>query len=263
MSDEARFPLTRRSVIGAVSLIPLAALVPDLLAEAKAATPNARLHFFNAHQAAVVDAATRRIAPGPEDDPLEAGHPGAHEANVVRYIDTMLSLFTFNPPKLFTGGPFSDRNTKGPNQMAKFTPPDVAQASAWKKRINQLRAAYVAGIKLLDSEAGGDFTTLSRQSQDNLLAGGGAVGEFRSMLFQHTIEGMYSVPEYGGNANLVSWKEIGWPGDRHPKGFSDKEMSQKTPSVIDPSGVTALVLANFEEIAKAMGSHKIKVRRDA
>lgn len=263
MSDDARFPLSRRALLGAVSLVPLAAMVPELLADAKAASPGTPLRFFNAHQAAVVDAATRRIAPGPEDDPLEAGHPGAHEANVVRYIDTMLSLFSFNPPKLFTGGPYSNRNTKGPNYMERFTPPDVAQANAWKKRIAGLRAEYIAGVKLLDSKAGGDFTSLPGLRQDVILAGGDAVGEFRSILFQHTIEGMYSVPEYGGNANLVGWKEIGWPGDRHPKGFSDREMSQKTPSIVDPTGITALVLANFEQIAQAMGSHKIKVRRDA
>jgi hypothetical protein len=33
--------------------------------------------FFTVHQAAVIEDATARIAPGPADDPAEAGHPGA------------------------------------------------------------------------------------------------------------------------------------------------------------------------------------------
>src|SRR5690242_12715386 len=50
----------------------------------------ARHRFFTPHQAAVVEAATARIAPGPHDDPAEQGHPGAREAGVTGYIDTML-----------------------------------------------------------------------------------------------------------------------------------------------------------------------------
>ena len=45
------------------------------------------LLFFDQHQAAVVEDATARIAPGPGDDPAEAGHPGAREADVTGYID--------------------------------------------------------------------------------------------------------------------------------------------------------------------------------
>jgi len=46
----------------------------------------AALDFFTEHQAAVVEAATARIAPGPNDDPAEAGHPGAREAGVTRMV---------------------------------------------------------------------------------------------------------------------------------------------------------------------------------
>ena len=38
----------------------------------------------------MVEAATARIAPGPDDDPAEAGHPGAREAGVTGYIDMLL-----------------------------------------------------------------------------------------------------------------------------------------------------------------------------
>ena len=49
--------------------------------------------FFTGHQAAVVEAATARIAPGPLDDPAEAGHPGAREADA-RHLPGQAALST-------------------------------------------------------------------------------------------------------------------------------------------------------------------------
>ena len=47
------------------------------------------------------------------------------------------------------------------------------------------------------------------------------------MLFTHAIEGMYSVPEYGGNHALVGWLDIGFPGDSQPTGYADAEVSER------------------------------------
>ncbi len=47
------------------------------------------------------------------------------------------------------------------------------------------------------------------------------------MLFTHAIEGTYSVPEYGGNHALVGWRDIGFPGDSQPTGYSDAEVSER------------------------------------
>ena len=74
-------PVSRRAVLGALSLLPLAASsIPGVLPAASADTG---YRFLTPHQAAVLDAATRRLIPGPTDHPLEIGHPGAAEANVV------------------------------------------------------------------------------------------------------------------------------------------------------------------------------------
>ena len=78
----------RRAIIAAIPVAAgLAAPAPP---HPKREPQPATLRFFTAHQAAVVEAATARIAPGPHDDPAEAGHPGAREAGVTGYIDTML-----------------------------------------------------------------------------------------------------------------------------------------------------------------------------
>jgi hypothetical protein len=243
--------VSRRQFLAGASLLPLAGLVPGLLADARAAAPEAPDRFFDAHQAAVLDAATRRLVPGPDDDPLEAGHPGAAEAKALRYIDVLLSVFDFSPPRIFTGGPWSDRHSDGPDHLAEFVPPDVAQSLSWRQRVADLRKAYAAGVVLLDEQAGGDFAALTAPEQDGVLASPEA-SEFTALLFRHTIEGMYSVPEHGGNAGRVGWIEIGFPGDIQPRGYTAAEMSEQQVSVIDPTGLTGQVLAVFPQVAAVM-----------
>jgi Gluconate 2-dehydrogenase subunit 3 len=244
--------LTRRGFLGGATLLPLLGIVPGLLDIARAAPADAAYSFFSPHQAAVIDAATRRLVPGPDDDPAEAGHPGAHEAGVVRYLDTMLAAFTFSPPKLFAGGPWSDRQAPGgPDYLATFVPPDPAQELAWQQRIAQLHKEYTAGIALLDSEAGGDFTSISAPEQDRVLASDALAG-FTPLLFGHTIEGMYSIPEYGGNAGRVGWIEIGYPGDSQPRGYTAEELAEQQISILDPVGITGQVLEAFPQVAAAM-----------
>lgn len=233
MADE----VSRRRVLGAASLLPLAALVPELVSAARAEAADTPYRFFTARQAAVVDAATRRIAPGPQDDPLELGHPGAAEANVVRYVDTLLGVFTFSPPKLFAGGPWSDRPAGGPNHMARFTRPDPVRLEAWRDRVADLQAEYAAGIALL----GADFTRVGRTRQDLVLAAP-ENAPFTATLFRHTIEGMYSNPEYGGNRDLSGWREIGFPGDSQPVGYTAAELSRREPDLLEPTGIVAALL---------------------
>lgn len=245
--------LSRRTVLASASLLPLAALAPDALAAARRSSATSPYQFFSKHQAAVVDAATRRIAPGPKDELLELGHPGAHEADVVRYIDTMLSMFDHRTPKLFAGGPWSNRHTHGRDHMAQFVHPDRAQAQAWRHRIKALKRTYRRGIALLDQHAGGDFTKAPALQQDLILASTSGK-PFTAVLFQHTIEGMYSVPEYGGNKHLVGWKEIGFPGDSQPRGYTAAEMAEPDFSLVDPTGIVQLLLDDFPKVAQALAS---------
>ena len=202
----------------------------------------ATLGFFTEHQAAVVEAATARIAPGPKDDPAEAGHPGAREAGVTGYIDTMLGAL--DEQNIFAGGPWSNRHTSGPDLMARFTPLDPVARIAWRKRIIAWQDQYTKGISQLDKLAGGDFTAASHARQDKILATQ-SVGEFRSLLFEHTIEGLYASPEYGGNKDLAGWKEIGFPGDIQPRGYSADEVERSDghdPVGNDNTGIVADVL---------------------
>lgn len=236
-----------------MALAPLAALVPDVVRCGIRAAASAPYRFFDAHQAAVVIAATARLVPGPLDDPTEAGHPGAREANVVRYIDTLLSLFADAVPKAHAGGPWSNRKGGTVDYMATFVPLDAAQTAAWKPRVAALQAAYTAGIKALDAAATTkDFTTATPVEQDQILS---AQDVFRDQLFTNTIEGMYSTPEYGGNAGLVGWQDIGFPGDSQPRGYTAGEVERSDgldPLSADEVGIVDQVLHVFPQAAAAV-----------
>jgi len=176
----------------------------------------------------VVEAATARIAPGPSDDPAEAGHPGAREADVTGYIDAMLAALGSlddAAPLVFAGGPWSNRHTSGPDLMARFISLDPVARIAWRRRLTGWQQQYRQGVATLDKLAGGDFTKVSDAERDKILAGS-AASDFLTLLFEHTIEGLYSVPEYGGNRGLAGWKDIGYPGDSQPRGYTPDEVSR-------------------------------------
>jgi hypothetical protein len=231
----------RRAIIAA---IPVAAGLAACTSSSKRKPQPVTLSFFTEHQAAVIEAATARIAPGPQDDPAEAGHPGAREAGVTGYIDTMLGALQHKDGKVFAGGPWSNRHTSGPDLMARFTPLNPVAQIAWRQRLTTWQEQYKKGISQLDKLAGGDFTQASHHKQDKILATK-SVSEFTSLLFGHTIEGLYASPEYGGNRNLASWQEIGFPGDIQPRGYSADEVARSDghdPLGQDNTGVVADVL---------------------
>jgi hypothetical protein len=238
-------PMRRRTVIAAAAT---AAVLAPVGCTSSSRQPRA-LRFFTAHQAAVVEDATARIAPGPRDDPAEAGHPGAREADVTGYIDTMLGALGAlqadhgnPPPVIFAGGPWSNRHTFGPDLMARFVGLDPVARIAWRKRLTAWQTQYSKGIAALDKLAGGDFTRASPKKQDKILAAQ-AVTEFTALLFEHTIEGLYASPEYGGNRGLAGWREIGFPGDIQPRGYTSDEVERSDGhDPVDNTGIVADVL---------------------
>jgi gluconate 2-dehydrogenase gamma chain len=89
------------------------------------------------------------------------------------------------------------------------------------------RQTYTAGLAALDryaqSSRGAPFTRLSATDQDSVLidvetgtatgfTGGSAA--FFAMVLNHTHQGTFGDPYYGGNANFVGWDLLGYPGVR-------------------------------------------------
>ena len=143
------------------------------------------LFFFNELEAATIEAVSARVFPG---DPAS---PGAREAGVVDYIDRAIAGFS-----------------------------------------TELQPIYRRGIVELDRLAvtrhGGPFRDLTEEDQDVLLAGldGSAHSDpgsgergatdllvrFFAVVREHTVEGMFGDPAYGGNRDAVGWRLIGFPG---------------------------------------------------
>jgi len=164
--------------------------------------------------------------------PSDQGAPGAEEAGVADYIDGYLGAFTFDPPRIWAGGPTSGR-MGGDARFATFHRLGRLDELAWRMRIEGsqgiperefngpvvgLQEHYRRGLAAL----GDDFTEVDGKNQRRRLR---ADEGFTALLWEHCCEGMYGAPEYGGNRGGVGWAAIGRDGDVQPRGYSDAEVS--------------------------------------
>jgi len=145
------------------------------------------LMFFNEEEARTIEAFTARIIPG------DTHNPGAKEAGAVIFIDRALAGF-----------------------------------------FSHLQTFYREGIAALDqssrSRFGCAFLDLNESQQDEFLRtieGGleqrsiegalrddksGKLSHFFSVVYEHTLEGTFGDPIYGGNRDAIGWKMVAFPG---------------------------------------------------
>jgi gluconate 2-dehydrogenase gamma chain len=171
--------------LGGVLLYTLAGEPIRVQAQGQAQSGEIRvpLRFFTAAEARVVQAACERIFPG------DASGPGATEAAVVIYIDRQLAGPYGSDKYRFTQAPFVE-SVPEHGYQGKQTPREI----------------YREGVRQL-----ANFTGLPADQQDQRLRAIETSMFFR-LLRQHTIEGMFSDPMHGGNAGLIGWQLIGYPG---------------------------------------------------
>ncbi len=220
---------SRRDLLKTVGIAGAAAVAApvDLVTPADAAPPaapqaaqvaRARESFetLNASEADILEAVTARLIPS------DALGPGAKEARAAHYIDRAL------------GGALS--------------------AS---------RPAYASGLAALDnysrSSRGKAFNELSPTDQDSVLIDvetGAATGftgssvQFFNMVLNHTRQGTFGDPYYGGNANFVGWDLIGYPGVRTMVTAADQQALEK--GQLKPNHKSAY---DFESFTKATVSN--------
>jgi hypothetical protein len=194
--------------------------------------------FFDERELAVLAAALDRLIP-PDDE----GHPGALRAGVADYIDTLLGAFTYEPPRIFAGGPFSGRWGGGAS-FDQWLPLGPMEELAWRTRIEGSRGRperefngpvagwqqrYRDGLAVL----GADFVAVAADEQDRRLDTDPA---FKRLLYEHACEGMYGDPVYGGNRDFRGWDAVGWIGDIQPRGYTDDEVAQAEKTEIPRGG---------------------------
>lgn len=149
--------------------------------------------------------------------------PGAGGCGAAAYIDNTLGAFTFDPPHVWAGGPYSGRHGGTPS-FNDFTPLSRIEALAWQTRIEGSQG-------LVEREWNGPvrgWQAIYREGLANLNDDPTAIDnapELRELLFEHACEATYGAPEYGGNRDLAGWTAIGYAGDVQPRGWTDDEVT--------------------------------------
>ena len=200
--------LSRREVLKRATVAGVIGAVPTQLFAQRAAEPYKNLA---AAEARTLEAIVARLIPS------DARSPGALEAGAARYIDRALG--------------------------------DALAAS---------RGAYAAGLAALDAHARGaagmPFAELGAERQDALLrdleqnvAKGftPTASAFFELVLEHTLEGTFSDPYYGGNRDFIGWELIGYPGLRLAVLADEQRMYANNPLV----RVSAYDLPMFEKNA--------------
>ena len=144
------------------------------------------LRFFSEADALIVAAAASRIFPS-DDSGI-----GAREAGVVIYIDRQLAGPYGRDRYRYTQGPFEEGAAREFGYQGKATPQETYREG-------------LKGLKGFD-----ELATAEQDAKLKLLEN----SHFFALLRQNTIEGMFCDPIHGGNADMVGWQLVGFPGPR-------------------------------------------------
>ena len=184
-------------------------------------------HFLTQHEYDVVGRCADLLLP-PHDDFTGGGATGTAE-----YVDRTLGAFTFDPPRIWAGGPYSGR-AGGTAGFDAFLPLSRVEELAWRTRlegslgiaerewngaVRGWQEVYREGIAAL----GDGFLDRDEDAQRAALD---EVRDLRDLLFEHACEATYGAPEYGGNRELSGWRAIRYAGDVQPRGWSDEEVTR-------------------------------------
>lgn len=202
--------------------------------------------FFTGDQRATLETLAGTLIP-------EDATVGAVQSGAVEYIDRYLAAFNLPVPDIFRGGPFSGRepypdaitgaasDSFPENNFRQVLPMSRMLELAFRKAffgseaiangtINTpyvenwpgMHVLYEQALQLLDEavQAAGaaSFTELDEEQQ--LQAFDTTDPRFRTLFMEHLAEGMFSAPEYGGNRDLVVWRDYYYDGDSQPLGHT-------------------------------------------
>ncbi|HEV7800137.1 MAG TPA: gluconate 2-dehydrogenase subunit 3 family protein [Burkholderiales bacterium] len=218
--------ISRRSflkVAGASAAAGVAAAC-DRSQQQQPATQRRTYLFFNADEAAFIEAAVVRLIPTDETG------PGALEADVAGYIDRQLAGAWGAGERLYRSGPWQPGKPSQGYQLP-FTPAELFR-NGLRAITDDLRKTSQGGFsKLAPADQDAYLKALEGASKD---LGGVPSNIFFQSLLEMTIEGFFADPVYGGNKDMVGWKAVGFPGayanyyelvDQHGIAFKRPPMS--------------------------------------
>ena len=168
--------------------------------------------FLNDVEVATIEAMAECIFPS------EASGSGAREAAVVVYIDRSLAGFGSSLQNLYRRGLAElDRFTlahRGGKTFAKLSNAEQNQVlqelEEWGNPALAEASRIAPSLEASSAEPG---------SKVQIASGDKNISVDRPLLFalfaavrEHTIEGMFCDPLYGGNRNFAGWRLVGFPG---------------------------------------------------
>lgn len=167
------------------------------------AAPRSRvLRFFNADEAAAMDAIVSHLIPA---DDLS---PGAKEAGVTFFMDQQLAGGWGSGDHFYRQGPFEPGTTEQGYQLS-FTPAEMFRLGLRKLA----ETSQAAGGKGFAALAAADQDALLKRMQAGELDFAPLPSAiFFQALLDATMEGFFSDPIYGGNSGMVGWTLVGFPG---------------------------------------------------
>jgi gluconate 2-dehydrogenase gamma chain len=185
------------------------------------------LIFFNEEEARTIEAITARVIPG------DAGNPGAKEAGAVIYIDRSLAGF------------FSHLQTFYREGIAEFDLTCRAKCGT-----SFLQLTEHQQDEFLRSIEG----SLEKESVEGALRSEGKsrLSQFFAVVYEHTLEGTFGDPIYGGNRGAVGWKMVGFPGAQWS--YSDEQMKPG----FDASQIKIATLGDLQATIKMSSKNGVK-----
>jgi hypothetical protein len=283
----AKTEIKRRHFLTAIAALLAAAVAP--LGRIRRASAAIRGGFFTQHEFVTLAALCDEIIPRDHDPSAsDLGAPSYIEGLLTAFdsggVPRIFAGGPFsdrNPFPNYANGTPSSRKPR--NSLENFIPLSRLPELDWRAQIfgsvaagvpkfidDQsggplvgLRDLYRAGLAEVDqvstAVAGGPFATLASADRTRVFQAlddgvfapdprrGGST--FIDVLIQHTLEGCFALPEYGGNAGGLGWRMLGLEGDNQPLGFSvfslekgdyneraDHPMSTPNPDEIAPDG---------------------------
>ena len=237
----SRRGLLAGAALGAVALVALPGLPTVAVPVGRD-----RNRFLSEEQLATLAAVVDRVVPG--DD----GTPGALEAGAHESIDALLGAFRTDPPRIYAGGPFSDRAGSRVNHFERFLPLDAYEQRAWRGKVRRFQETYTAGLDALAASTPG-FAVLPGPARDLVLqtSKDPAVTAMTGLAVTHAFEGTWGAPEYGGNRDTLGWQAIGFEGDRQPRGYTEDEVLNPPMEPLPVLDVTGALAAYGPALALA------------
>jgi len=251
-----RLLLGRREFLKALALV-LAAFAAPVTGVRRAAA-RARGRFFTGPERATLEAFCDYIIPADADPSATALGAVHYIEGMLTALDARVPRIFAGGP--FSGRtPFPDNSDGTPshrrprNFFKRVVPLTRLQEIRWRAELfgsasmpgvtdfNDaalgplvgLRDVYRSGLAKIEdisvATTGKHFGELGTADQDRVFAKLPAAFQpdarrgglrFHILVIMHTLEGCFSVPEYGGNRKLGGWKMVGLEGDDQPLGYS-------------------------------------------